>query len=47
MRTFVVSLNGVEVNRAPAGAEIESAQLALRVDHDGTVVRFRNFAVVR
>lgn len=44
---FVVSLNGVEVNRLPTGASPDDAQLALRVDHDGTVVRFRNFAVVR
>jgi glucose/arabinose dehydrogenase len=44
----VVSLAGVEVNRwqgdlpeGPAGS------LALRVDHDGTVIRFRDLAVAR
>jgi len=45
--TLVVSLNGVEVNRLATGTTPEDTQLALRVDHDGTVVRFRNFAVVR
>jgi glucose/arabinose dehydrogenase len=44
---LVVSLNGVEVNRSATAASPDGAQIALRVDHDGTVVRFRNFAVVR
>lgn len=45
--SLVVSLNGVEVNRLRPGGSLPNAQFALRVDHDGTVVRFRNFAVVR
>lgn len=43
----VVSLNGVEVNRAAVPPAPPGAALALRVDHDGTIARFKNFAVVR
>jgi glucose/arabinose dehydrogenase len=47
-RYLVVSLNGVEVNKVKVDRTTrEHCPLALRVDHDGTVVRFRNFAVVR
>ncbi|MEZ6015055.1 MAG: family 16 glycoside hydrolase [Planctomycetota bacterium] len=43
-----VLMAGVEVNRwrGPASA-LDSDTLALRVDHDGTVIRFRDFAVAR
>jgi len=44
---LAIALNGVEVNRAVVAGGALSASPALRVDHDGTVVRFRNFAVVR
>ena len=46
-RALAVLLNGVEVNRVALGGDPEPAAVALRVDHDGTVVRFRSFAVVR
>ena len=45
--TVVVSLNGVEVNRVTDPDPLPAGGLALRNDHEGTVVRFQNLRIAR
>ncbi|MEC8496029.1 MAG: family 16 glycoside hydrolase, partial [Planctomycetota bacterium] len=45
--TVVVSLNGVEVNRVTDPDPLPAGGLALRNDHEGTVVKFQNLRIAR
>ena len=45
--TVVVSLNGVEVNRVTDPDPLPPGGLALRNDHEGTVVKFQNLRIAR
>ncbi|MEE2941465.1 MAG: family 16 glycoside hydrolase [Planctomycetota bacterium] len=45
--TVVVSLNGVEVNRVTDPDPLPAGGLALRSDHEGTVVKFQNLRIAR
>lgn len=45
--TVVVMLNGVEVNRVTDPDPLPPGGLALRCDHDGTVVKFQNLRIAR
>ena len=45
--TVVVSLNGVEVNRVTDPDPLPAGGLALRCDHEGTVVKLQNLRIAR